>query len=371
MASTTTQERETRGRLRNMREPLRRFRELKVGERNVLLIGLVTMVTTIILAVYLLPMLYVLATALKSEEMIEDFKAPPWPSERTTMEYEGEQIDLFMVPVDGEERTLGLVQPRRETSVWVDPDNLEAGTFELEGVKWRELDPIYRFAPKFGNLAEAWRTMEFLQVLRNTAVIAVAGLIGTLVSSTLVAYGLSRFRMPFRRTVLFVLLGTIILPRWVTLVPLYTVYFKINWLDTWLPLIVPHFFANAYNVFLLRQYFLTIPKELDEAALIDGAGPLRSLWSVFLPQVRPALAAVGLFHFFFAWNDFFEPLIFLSGRRDLQPISVAVARFNQLYDAQPHLLQAAAILVLFIPVIIFFLSQRFFLEGINLTGVKK
>ncbi|MGH8912616.1 MAG: carbohydrate ABC transporter permease, partial [Acidimicrobiia bacterium] len=133
----------------------------------------------------------------------------------------------------------------------------------------------------------------------------------------------------------------------------------------------PHFFANAYNVFLLRQYFLTIPKELDEAAKIDGAGPFRTLWSVILPQAKPALVAVGLFHFFFAWNDFFEPLVYLSTRRDLQPIAVGLQVFNTLYDSQPHLIQAGAMLALAIPLVIFFAAQRFFLEGIDLSGVQK
>ena len=117
-------------------------------------------------------------------------------------------------------------------------------------------------------------------------------------------------------------------------------------MGTWLPLIVPHFFANAFNVFLLRQYFLTIPKELDEAATIDGAGPFRSLWSVLLPQMKAPIVAVSLFHFYFAWNDFFEPLIYLSARPELQPISVGLRTFNTLYDEAPSLIQSGAMLAL-------------------------
>jgi multiple sugar transport system permease protein len=208
-------------------------------------------------------------------------------------------------------------------------------------------------------------------LLRNTVAIAVIGMVGTLVASTLVAYGLSRFQIPFKKTIFFVLIGTIILPPFVKLVPTYALFYHIGWVGTWLPLIVPHFFSNAYNVFLLRQYFLTIPRELDEAATIDGAGPLRTLWSVILPQAKPALVAVGLFHFFFAWNDFFEPMVYLSTRRDLQPISVGLQVFNSIYDSQPHLVQAGAMLALAIPVVIFFLAQRFFLRGIDFSGVQK
>jgi multiple sugar transport system permease protein len=168
-----------------------------------------------------------------------------------------------------------------------------------------------------------------------------------------------------------VLIATIILPRFVTLVPTYAIFYRIGWVGTWLPLSVPHFFANAFNVFLLRQYFLTIPKELDEAATIDGAGPFRTLWSVLLPQMKAAIVAVSLFHFYFAWNDFFEPMIYLSTRADLQPISVGLRTFNTLYDSQPNLIQSGAMLALIIPVVIFLFAQRVFLKGIDLSGVQK
>jgi multiple sugar transport system permease protein len=213
--------------------------------------------------------------------------------------------------------------------------------------------------------------MEFPLLLRNTLVIAGLGTIGAVASSVLVAYGLARFRVPFGRSIMVILIATIILPRFVTLVPTYTLFVRIGWVDTWLPLIVPHFFANAFNVFLLRQYFLTIPKELDEAATIDGAGPFRTLWSVILPQMKAAIVAVSLFHFYFAWNDFFEPMIYLSTRPDLQPISVGLRTFNTLYDSQPNLIQSGSLLALIIPVMIFLFAQRIFLQGIDLSGVQK
>jgi multiple sugar transport system permease protein len=138
-----------------------------------------------------------------------------------------------------------------------------------------------------------------------------------------------------------------------------------------LPLIVPHFFANAYNVFLLRQYFLTIPRDLDEAAMIDGAGPFRILRSVIVPQAKAAIVAVSLFHFFWAWNEFFLPLIYLQGNRDLQPLSVGIAEFNGAYSTEPTLIQAAAVMAMIIPVMVFFLAQRAFMRGVVITGVDK
>jgi multiple sugar transport system permease protein len=114
-----------------------------------------------------------------------------------------------------------------------------------------------------------------------------------------------------------------------------------------------------------------VPRELDEAATIDGAGPFRTLWSVILPQMKPAIVAVSLFHFYFAWNDFFEPMIYLSTRPDLQPISVGLRTFNTLYDSQPNLIQSGAMLALIVPVLVFLFAQRVFLQGIDPSGVQK
>jgi len=161
------------------------------------------------------------------------------------------------------------------------------------------------------------------------------------------------------------------LPVQATLIPTYILFSRIGWTNTFLPLIVPHFFANAYNVFLLRQYFLQIPRELDEAAMIDGANPLRILFSVILPQSIPALTAVSLFHFFFAWNDFFTPLVYLVSRPQLWPLSVGLQKFNALYGRQPNMIQAGALITLVVPVVVFFLAQRVFMRGIVFTGVDK
>jgi multiple sugar transport system permease protein len=155
-------------------------------------------------------------------------------------------------------------------------------------------------------------------------------------------------------------------------VPTYAFFVKVlGWGGTWLPLIVPQMFGNAYNVFLLRQYFLTIPREMEEAALVVGAGRIRIFISVILPQAVPALTAVALFHFFFAWNDFFGPLIYLAGNRRANPITVGLAEFNGLYNTEPQLILAAAIISMILPLTIFFLAQRVFIQGIVITGVDK
>jgi multiple sugar transport system permease protein len=312
-----------------------------------------------------------LVTSLKSEQMITDLSAPILPQSPATFEYEGEQLEILTVPMpDGTERSLAMLQPGRQVSRFIDPADPEAGPIEWEG-NWRVLEPAYELDLRWENYTQAWDLMQFPLLLRNTLVIAGLGTLGAVASSVLVAYGLARFRVPFGRSIMVVLIATIILPRFTTLVPTYALFVRIGWVGTWLPLIVPHFFANAFNVFLLRQYFLTIPRELDEAATIDGAGPFRTLWSVILPQMIPAIVAVSLFHFYFAWNDFFEPMIYLSTRADLQPISVGLRTFNTLYDSRPNLIQSGAMLALIIPVTVFLFAQRVFLKGIDLSGVQK
>ena len=341
------------------------------GRREVFKSIAVTGVTGLLLIIFLLPLGYMIVTSLKSEAQLADLDGPILPRSPTTFLHEGEELDLYSVPLpDGSTRELALFKPGRQQSLFVDPEAPQAEPLAWEG-NWRLLDPSLEFDLQWGNFSTAWDLMKFPLLLRNTLVIAGLGTLGAVASSILVAYGLARFDVPFARTIMVVLIATIILPRFVTLVPTYALFVKIGWVGTWLPLIVPHFFANAFNVFLLRQYFLTIPKELDEAAIIDGAGPFRTLWSVILPQMKPAIVAVSLFHFFFAWNDFFEPMIYLSTRPDLQPLSVGLRTFNTIYDSQPTLIQAGALLALVIPVLIFIVAQKAFLRGVDLSGVQK
>ncbi len=279
-------------------------------------------------------------------------------------------LEVFKVPLEDGTRELALLEAGRRTSTFIDPDHPEAGPIVWEG-RWRTLQQVLKFSPRTGNFKTAWEGINFPLLFRNTLIIAVSGMIGTLMSSTCVAYAFSRFPIPGKRVIFMVLIGTIILPKQVTLVPTYAFFSRIHWTGTWLPLIVPHFFANAYNVFLLRQYFLTLPREMDEAAMIDGAGPFRILRSIIIPQSYPVLIAVGLFHFVYAWNDYFEPLIYLLGKPQLHPITVGIQRFNFIYDQQPHLIQATALLGLVLPVLLFFAAQRFFMRGVVLTGVEK
>jgi multiple sugar transport system permease protein len=285
--------------------------------------------------------------------------------------YEGTDYPLFEVPFeDGSIRQLALIKPTRRISQFVDPNDPTGEIIEWEG-NWRQLKALEEFAPAWGNYAEAWDKVHFPRLFFNTLTIALAGVLGTLLSCISVAYAFARFPIPGKNILFVVLIGTIILPQQATLIPTYLFFAQIGWVGSWLPLIVPHFFANAYNVFLLRQYFLTLPRELDEAAMIDGAGPFRILTQVIIPQSWPAIVAVGIFHFVFAWNDFFGPLIYLLGKPDLQPISVGVQIFNFQYGPRPELVQATSLMAMILPILIFFFAQSVFMRGVVITGVEK
>ncbi len=331
----------------------------------------ITVIAAVALGLFLLPFLQMVFIAFQTPGQMTATGAPLYPAKPATFEYNGKVLDVYIVPLpDGTTRNLAIVKQGREQSTFIDPANPGAGEIAWKG-RWRTLQRPWRVAPAWGNFTEAWNSINFPRLFFNTLAIAVIGIIGTLISCTLVAYGFSRFRFPGRDILFIVLISTMFLPAAVTIVPTYTFFVRIGWVGTWLPLLVPHFFANAYNVFLLRQYFMTIPRDLDEAATIDGAGPMLVLTRVLLPMSWPVIVAVTLFHLVFAWNDYFGPLIYLASKKDLLPIAVALGFFNGIYGSRPELIQAAALLTLLLPMILFFAAQRVFIQGVVITGVEK
>lgn len=329
-----------------------------------------TFSTILLLAAFLAPMLRVLLTALKTPEQLMAFGAPLWPAKPYVFSYEGKEYDVYDVPTDQGNRQLALVKKGREESQFLDPKDPSAGLVAWKG-SWRTLKQSWIWAPAWSNFQEVWEKLDYPRLLFNTIALALLSMTGTLTSCILVAYGFARFRIPGKGLLFTLLISTIFLPSTVTLIPTYTVFVKLGWVGTWLPLLVPTLFANAYDVFLLRQYFLTIPREMDEAAMIDGAGPFRTLISVILPQSWPVVIAVAIFHIVYAWNDYFGPLIYLSTRPELQPIAVGLSRFNGIHYTNPSLIQAATLMTMAIPVVIFFFTQRFFMQGVVITGVEK
>jgi multiple sugar transport system permease protein len=332
---------------------------------------LITLIAVVTVAAFLSPMLRSVAYSLKSLDQITQAHSPLYPADPVTMQYQGEDLTVYAVPLpDGSTRQLALFEAGRRRSTFIDPANPSAPPIEWAG-SWRTLEPVWQFAPHWENFGQVWDLIDYPRLLFNTVVIAVVSMVGTLISCILVAYGFARFRFPGRNLLFTMLIATIFLPAAVTIIPTYTVFQKIGWVGTWLPLLVPAFFANAYDVFLMRQYFMTIPTEMDEAAAIDGAGPFKTLTAVILPQAWPVVVAVAVFHLVYSWNDFFGPLLYTAGKVELQTVALGLQRFNGIYYREPGLIQAGTLMTLVIPVAAFLITQRFFTRGIVVTGVDK
>lgn len=236
---------------------------------------------------------------------------------------------------------------------------------------------IFRIPPMWvphpvawSNFAQALTTIPYLHYVWNTVVILFWVELGTLASSPAIAYAFARLRWRGRNTLFAIVLGTMMLPFQVTMIPLYTTFVKLHWINTFLPLTVPAFFGNAFYIFLLRQFFLTIPEELSEAARVDGASELRIFWKVILPLSRPALVTVVLFTFVNVWTDFLGPLIYLNSSAKWT-ISVGLTQFLSTHSAQWGLLMAGSALFMVPVIILFLLLQRTFIRGIAMSGLKQ
>jgi multiple sugar transport system permease protein len=223
--------------------------------------------------------------------------------------------------------------------------------------------------PSWSNYPTAVTYINFLLYLRNTLIIAVSATIGALLSCSLVAYSIAR--IPWRgRNFLFALtVATLMLPFQVTLIPLFIVFKNMGWVGDFRPLIIPHFFGGALYIFLLRQFFMTIPMELSEAARIDGASELRIYASVIMPLAKPALATVAIFEFIARWRDYLGPLIYLN-KQKLYTLSLGIYEYRSQYGAEWELLMAASVLITLPIILLFFFMQKTFVQGIALTGIK-
>jgi ABC-type glycerol-3-phosphate transport system permease component len=234
------------------------------------------------------------------------------------------------------------------------------------------MPPIWVFTPQWHNYLDVLTLVPFQNYILNTATIVGAVVLGTLLSCSFSAYGFARLRAPGRNAIFMILMATLMLPTTVTLVPTYIVFNHIGWLNTFKPLILPAFFGSAFFIFLFRQFFLGIPKELEEAARIDGAGYLRIWWTIFMPLSWPVIATVTVFSFIAAYNDFFGPLIYLSDESKYT-IAVALSYFSgsPRIGPQMHLTMAATTIAALPSILVFLLAQRYFVRGIAVSGVNK
>ncbi len=228
---------------------------------------------------------------------------------------------------------------------------------------------LWPTSPRWQNYTEALTSLPFGRFAVNTLIIALSTIVGHLISCSIVAYGFARLNAPGKGFFFVLMLSTLMLPYPVTMVPLFIIFSKLGLINTFIPLILPAFFGNAFYIFLLRQSFKQIPPDLEDAARMDGASTSQVLLNVILPLSRPALATVAIFTFQAAWNDFLGPLIFLHNQ-SLYTLQLGLSLFRGAYNVQWAYLMAASLVVTLPVIVIFFFAQRSFIEGVGFTGTK-
>jgi multiple sugar transport system permease protein len=223
---------------------------------------------------------------------------------------------------------------------------------------------------RWSNFVDVFRQVPLLRYAANTMLYACGTVLGMLVSSVPAAYALSRLRWRGRDAAFVVVLAALLIPIQVLIVPQYVLFAKLHLVGSLWPLVIPNFFGDAFSIFLLRQFLLTIPEEYADAARVDGATEWQVMLRVILPLAKPAIAAAALFNFLYAWNDFFGPLLYTSESRAHWTLSLGLSQFRTLYQVQWNLTMAATLLMMLPVIILFFLAQKVFVQGVTLTGVK-
>ena len=224
---------------------------------------------------------------------------------------------------------------------------------------------------EFANYTRSLGEMDFSRQFANSILIVIPVVSGTVITSSLAAFGFARLRFPLRNTLFSMVLSTMMLPSAVTLIPVFIAWHKVGLVGTFAPLIIPAWFGGgAYFIFMLRQFFLTIPRDLEEAAIIDGAGYLRIYLRIMLPLIKPALVVVALFSFIGQWNEFFFTLIYLGSKEALYTLTLGLYAFKGVFQTKYGFIMAAATVVTLPTFIFFLLGNRYFVEGITMTGIK-
>lgn len=231
---------------------------------------------------------------------------------------------------------------------------------------------LWPAVPQWGNYPLTWNVQYFSNWVWNSFFLTIVATAGVVISSSLAGYAFARFRFPGKNLLFSVTLATMLLPGYVLLIPNYMLFWKLGWLNTYLPLTVPFFFGSAFFIFLFRQFFMTIPMELDEAARIDGASYPRTFWSIMLPLSGPVFATAAIIEGINQWNSFLRPLIILN-KPETYPLAVGLRYFVVTPgDGQPkdHLLMAASVMMTLPVIILFFIGQRYFVRGVVMSGIK-
>ncbi len=328
---------------------------------------------------FLIPFLWMLLTAFKSNQDV--FHTPPrWlPYDNVRVEVNGEQLPLYTVQTENGMKQLAAIKIVEGVGTFVDPANPgQRMEYEIQQGTTKIAEPIMEVRFNWQNFPDAMERgsrpgigASFWVYFRNSLVIAFFSIVGTLLSNTPVAYAFARLKFPGRDTLFVIILATMMLPFQVTMIPIYLFFNDfLGWGNTFLPLIIPTFFANAYDVFLLRQFFRTIPEEMCDAARVDGASEWQIFTRIVLPLSVPVLATVTVFTFLWAWNDFTGPLLFLTSPKNFT-MALGLQDFQSQRTMVWNQLMAAAT-VFTVPIVVaYFFAQKTFIQGIKLTGLKE
>jgi len=357
----------------------RLWRSKKFTERAAQVVS--TILVAIGAGVILVPVIWMLSTSLKTQFNVTTLPPEFIPRESQRVEVNGQSLFLYDVTIDGEERTLAALKLDPEKSEFVDPQNPDQ-IYTLPADQARKHRVINLH---WENYREAWNfaTIPFSILMKNTTIYALVAVFGEVLSCSLVAYGFARLRAPGKNVLFMLVLGTMMLPWAVVMIPSYVLFTryipdflnalldtKVKLADTWWPLMVPKFFGSAYLIFLVRQFYMGIPRDYDDAARIDGCGFFQIWWRIIIPMSQPVLTAVAILSFMYHWNDYMGPLIYLSTTEKL-PLSVGLANFQAAYGGTPwHLMMAASLIAVAPLVVIFFALNRYFVQGVVVSGIK-
>jgi len=327
---------------------------------------------------FLVPFIWMVLTALKSNQDV--FHTPPrWlPYDNALVDVNGEMLPLYNVKTESGVKQLAAVKIVEGVGTFVDPANpSQSMEYEIQQGAVKIAEPIMEVRFNWQNFPDAMQRgsrpgvgASFWVYFKNSLIIAFFSIVGTLLSNTPVAYAFARLEFPGRDLLFIIILATMMLPFQVTMIPIYLFFNNfLGWGDSFLPLIIPTFFANAYDVFLLRQFFRTIPEEMSDAARVDGASEWQIFTKLVLPLSVPVLATVTVFTFLWAWNDFTGPLLFLTSPKNFT-MALGLQDFQSQRSMIWNQLMAAATIFTIPIVVAFFFAQKTFIQGIKLTGSK-
>ncbi len=320
-------------------------------------------------AIFALPFLWMVSSGFKDLETIFEYPPTLLPMETVTVFSNGKHTPVGVYAPSGTRPTRVLILDRRpgETQVAAAAD---IGARAREWVPNRSVTLYRRVHFRWENFPTAWNAEPFSRYTMNTLIITTFGIFGQALTASLVAFGFARLEWPGRKWLFWLVLATMMLPQEVTMIPSFLIYRKLGWIDTFLPLIVPSFLGGgAFSIFLFRQFFLTLPRELDDAARVDGCSSLGVYLHILMPLCKPILATIAVFSFVAHWNDFLTPLIYLNSS-DNFTLAVGLRFFQGAYETDMHLLMAASTLALLPVLLVFFLGQKYFVRSIVMSGVK-